>query len=155
MPEQPVAVWRLPHLSLSFRMMGGALVGSLISTAAVAGVALALAGTTGAVSALLGSVAVIAFLGGGSPVQLAAMGQGTQQAVGIVLISYVSRVAMLGLVLLALGPGRSHWDPHPQSVVAAVVATSLAWIVGLVVTHMRANVPVYDTEYIRVPEGGE
>lgn len=155
MPEQRIPVWRLPHLTLSFRMMSGALVASVLATAVCAGGAFLTAGTPGVLSSLLGSVAVIAFLGGGSPVHLAAMGQGSQQAVGVVLISYVSRVAMLGLVLLALGPGRSHWEPVPPVLAASVVVTCIAWIAGLIGTNLRSNVPVYDTEYTRVPEGGE
>ncbi|MEL4506195.1 hypothetical protein AAEX63_05570 [Luteococcus sp. H138] len=155
MPEQRVVVWRLPHLVLSFRMMGGALVASGIALLLSGLAGWFLAGSAGLLSGLLGAVAVVAFLGGGTPVQLAAMGQGSQQAVGLVLISYVSRVAMLGLVLLALGPGRSHWSPDSNCLAVGVVLTTIAWIAGLIVTHARSRIPIYDTDYSARDKAGE
>lgn len=146
-PEQRVPLWHVPHLAASFRMMGGALLASLVALALAGVFGWFSAGLHGLASAALGALTVIAFLGGGTPVQLAAMGQGSHQAVGLVLIGYVSRVAMLGLVLGALGPGRSHWDPDVNSVVVGVVLTSLAWISGLVIAHSRIRIPVFDTEY--------
>lgn len=146
-PDQRVALWHMPHLAASFRMMGGALLASLVALLPVGTFGWFNAGPNGLVSGLLGAVTVIAFLGGGTPIQLAAMGQGSHQAVGLVLVGYVSRVAMLGLVLGALGPGRSHWNPDVNSAVVGIVLTSLAWIAGLVITHSRTRIPVFDTEY--------
>lgn len=155
LPEPRIPAWRIPYLAFSFKILGRALLASMATGLVCCTVGALVAGLSGLFSALLGTVAVVAFLGGGSPVQLAAMGQGSQQAVGLVIISYGSRVAMLGLVLVTLGPGRSHWTPHVPSVVASVVAVTLAWICAMVATSLTSRVPVYDTPYEVGDRGGD
>lgn len=126
-------------------MLRGGLVTAGASLMVVAALAALLGGLQELSTVVATGALVIGFFVAGQLVEVNALSTADGRGLLIVLGSFVARVAVLGmLVWLVLSrPELVEYISATWFVVSGCVAVS-AWLVGIVVSHARSRVPVYD-----------
>ncbi len=121
---------------------------------AVALLAAVVSGGNAAVAALVGGfVAAVVLFSGTFLVNLVASVM-PAAALLVALLTYVLQVVLLAVVFLAISRSALVDDQASRTWLgAAVIATTLAWLVAQVVVSARTRIPVYDLPERPVGEG--
>lgn len=138
------------------QMLIGGLVLGHVAGVTVIGLALALGGTDAVISAAIGFACVLVFFAVGQAIELVACEMEPVQGMAVALGAYAVRVIGIGA---GLGVIVNHpaMAPHvrPGWLMAAVTATVVAWIGGVVLVASRQRVPIYDADYVVPSAPGE
>lgn len=140
------------HVRRARALLLGGLVGGLGATAiCLVGFGVA-SGARGLVSAGLGAGLVLVFYSIGQYVMVLFADAGARTLLAVAVMSYVLRIAMLGLVLLSYSTNREAWPSlEPNAVFVATIAAVLGWLTVEVWVFSRLRIGAYDTEYVPPP----
>ncbi|MFC6359867.1 hypothetical protein [Luteococcus peritonei] len=136
-------------VELCLGMLRTAVVGAHLGLLLAVGGAFLLTGPTAAANAALAAALVIVFFASGQGVQMVAGEMADGLAMGLVMVSFLARVAILGL-LLALA--MRHQDSleavfHRGAFMAGAVLALVGWLAGILVANARQRVYVYDADW--------
>lgn len=121
---------------------------SLVAWLACAGLATALDHTRGLTSVSLGAGLVLAYFVAGMLVQRIALGRPDGATMALTMASYAVRVGGLGVILWWSRSTPTVADWLNNVWVAAGALTAVAcWLLGLMIWHARARIPIYDRPY--------
>lgn len=126
-------------------MLHGGLVTAGASLVVVAAMAMLLGGLQALLTVLVTGALVLGFFVTGQLVEVKALSTADGRGLLIVLGSFVSRVAVLGMLvwLVLIRPELTEHLSTTWFVVSGCVAVA-GWLAGIVVSHARSRVPVYD-----------
>lgn len=126
-------------------MMRGGVIGAHIALVPAAVACAVIDAVPGLVSCLVLWALTVVFLATGQWIQLIAVAIGGSPGLGMVLTSFVGRVALLAGVLgaLATRPSVVH-DASPAGVVVGTLAGIIGWVAGLVWVDARGRELLYD-----------
>ncbi|WP_203566343.1 hypothetical protein [Aestuariimicrobium ganziense] len=109
----------------------------------------------GAANAAVGGALVLFFFGAGQGVQLLAGEMDPRTGVGLAMLSYLARVAVLGgLLWLAMNDARLDALFLRGPFFVSVMVVLLGWLAGMFWVHSRLRIPIYDSQWDEGPTGG-
>lgn len=107
-----------------------------------------LSGVVGVVNAAVGGGLVIAFYAAGQGIQMLASEMEAQAAMGLTVTSFMTRAALLGLLLLAANRHPAIEDIfRPVEFFTAVMLVLAGWLGGMFLAWRNTRVPVYDQHW--------
>ncbi|WP_375433165.1 hypothetical protein [uncultured Friedmanniella sp.] len=135
-------------------LAGGATGGAVATVLALVGFGIGY-GTAGLLSAALAAAMVLFFYAGGQYVMVRFADAGARLLLSVALLSYTTRVLVLGLVLLVY---QRHADALsaliPNVVFLTTVAVVVGWLVAEVWVFSRLRIAAYDADY-QAPAGAD
>lgn len=106
-------------------------------------------GTEGVLSAAVAAALVLFFYGVGQYVMVRSADAGARTLMAVSLVSYTTRVAILGLVLWVFDTYADAWSTMiPMVLFLTTVAVVVGWLAVEIWTFARLRIGVYDTEYV-------
>lgn len=112
-------------------------------------------GTAGLLSAALAAAMVLFFYAGGQYVMVRFADVGARLLLSVALLSYTTRIVVLGLVLLVYQRNAAALSALiPNVVFLTTVAVVVGWLVVEVWVFTRLRITSYDAEY-RAPAGAD
>jgi hypothetical protein len=144
------------HVRRARKLLVGGAVGGLVATAlALVGFGLGYGGA-GVLSAAVAAAMVLFFYGLGQYVMVLFADAGARLLLSVALLSYTTRVLVLGLVLLIYSRHASAFSALvPTVVFLTTVAVVVGWLVAEVWVFARLRIGVYDTEYVAPSEADD
>ncbi|MGJ6979380.1 hypothetical protein ACSDQ9_02445 [Aestuariimicrobium soli] len=136
--------------SVSARLLSSMMRSSLLFAQAALLVALGVgwftAGAVGLGNAAAGGALVLLFFAAGQGVQLLAGELDPRQGLGLTLMSYLVRAALLGGALLAVQRSQRLAEAfRPVPFCWGVGLVLVAWLAGMFWAHAHLRIPVYDS----------
>ena len=149
--EQPsIHVLRARRLLLGGFVGGGA---AALLSLAVAGL---VHGTGGVLSAAVAAAVVLFFYGLGQYVMVRSADAGARRLMAVSLVSYTTRVGILGLVLWVFDTYADRWPAMiPVVLFLTTVAVVVGWLAVEIWTFARLRIGAYDTEYVPPSDAGD
>ncbi len=112
-------------------------------------------GVSGLTSAALAAIMVLFFYGVGQYVMVQFADAGARTLLMVSMISYTTRIVVLGLVLLAYSNNRDAWPTlTPMAIFITTMAVVAGWLMVEVFVFSRLRIGSYDTEY-QAPSTGD
>lgn len=144
------------HVVRARKLLYGGLVGG-VAAALLCLIGFGLAnGIRGLVSAGLAAALVLFFYGFGQFVMVLFADAGARTLMLVSMVSYVSRVALLGLVLAAYNGNRDSWPSLvPMAIFLTTVAVVVGWLAVEVYVFSRLRITSYDTDDQAPTRGGD
>lgn len=137
-----------PAVVMMMRMMKASLLLAHACWAIAFGLAWWMSGAVGVVNAAVGGGLVIAFYAAGQGVQMLASELEAQAAMGLTVTSFMTRAALLGLLLLAANRHPAIEDIfRPVEFFTAVMLVLAGWLGGMFLAWRNTRVPVYDQHW--------
>ena len=129
------------------------LVGGFVGGGAAAVLSLVVGGLVhgidGVVSAAVAALIVLFFYGLGQYVMVRSADTGARTLMAVSLVSYTTRVGVLGVVLWVFDTYADRWPAMiPLVLFLTTVAVVVGWLAVEIWTFARLRIGVYDTEYV-------
>lgn len=106
-------------------------------------------GTGGVLSAAVAATVVLFFYGLGQYVMVRSADAGARTLMAVSLVSYTTRVGILGLVLWVFDTYADRWPMMvPMVLFLTTVAVVVGWLAVEIWTFARLRIGAYDTEYV-------
>ena len=143
-------------VALCLAMLRAAAVGAHLGLLVAVALAALLAGPTAAVNALLAALLVIAFFASGQAVQMVAGEMADGVAMGLVMVSFLARAALLGLALAFAMQHQDRLDEvfHRGGFMAGALLALTGWLAGILVANARSRVYAYDSDWAEARRAG-
>lgn len=107
-----------------------------------------LSGPTGLANAAVGGAVVVFFYAAGQGIQMLASEMDPQSAMGLTVTSFVTRAALLGLLLVGANKYPAVEQVfRPVAFFTGVVLVLSGWLVGMFLAWSRTRIPVYDQHW--------
>lgn len=137
------------HVIRARKLLFGGLVGG-VAAAIVSVVGFGIGyGQTGAVTALIAAAMVLFFYAAGQLIMVMFADAGARTLLLVSLMSYSTRVIVLGLVLMAYGSNRAAWpNLVPMAMFVTTIACVAGWLAVEILVFSRLRIGAYDTEYV-------
>lgn len=105
-------------------------------------------GTHGLITAAIAAAMVLFFYSVGQLVMVLFADAGARTLLTVSLLSYTTRVLVLGLILLSYSHNRDAWPTLvPMAMFLTTVAVVVGWLVVEVICYQRLRIGIYDTPY--------
>lgn len=129
-------------------LLGGLAGGGFAAVACLLGFTFAY-GTRGLASAALAAGMVLFFYTGGQLVMVLFADAGARTLLLVSLLSYSTRVVILGLVLVAYGLNQSDWPAlAPLAMFCTIIAVVVGWLAAEIIVFSRLRITAYDSGYV-------
>ncbi len=140
------------HVVRARKLLLGGLVGGVVAAVCcLVGFGIGY-GSRGLVTALIAAAMVLFFYAAGQMIMVFFANAGARTLMLVSLMSYTTRVIVLGLVLLSYSYNRDSW---PSLVPIAMFVTTIAcvagWLAVEILVFSRLRIGAYDTEYVPPP----
>ncbi|CAI9410410.1 hypothetical protein [Aestuariimicrobium sp. T2.26MG-19.2B] len=148
------------RVSVSARLLSSMMRGSLLFAHAALLIALGVgwltSGAAGLANAASGGAMVVLFFAAGQGVQVLAGELDPRAGLGLTLLSYLVRAALLAAALLAVQNSQQVADAfRPVPFCWGVGLVLAGWLSGMFWAHARLRIPVYDTDDVGPDEGSD
>lgn len=135
-------------------LLGGLVGGGAAAVISVLGFGLGY-GSRGAVTALIAAAMVLFFYAAGQLVMVMFADAGARTLMLVSLLSYSTRVIVLGLVLLSYSSNRASWPSlEPMAMFVTTIACVAGWLGVEIIVFSRLRITAYDAEYVAPHDGG-
>lgn len=143
------------HVLRARKLLLGGLVGGVTAAIlSVVGFGLGL-GSKGAVTALIAAAMVLFFYAAGQLIMVMFADAGARTLMLVSLMSYSTRVIVLGLVLLSYSSNRASWPSlEPMAMFVTTMACVAGWLAVEIIVFSRLRITAYDTEYVAPRDSG-
>ena len=137
-----------PAVALMTSMLRRSLVFAHAGLLVALGIGFWMAGPLGALNAAFGGAVVVFFYAAGQGIQMLAGELDPQSGMGLTVVSYVTRVTLLGLLWVGINASPALAEAfRPAVFLTAVLVVLAAWLAGMFVAWSQARVPVYDQDF--------
>ncbi|CAA9291399.1 MAG: hypothetical protein AVDCRST_MAG61-198 [uncultured Friedmanniella sp.] len=137
------------HMLRARRLLVGGFVGGAVAAVLSLLVGGIVHGIEGVLSAAVAAALVLFFYGVGQYVMVRSADAGARTLMAVSLVSYTTRVAILGLVLWVFDTYADAWSTMiPMVLFLTTVAVVVGWLAAEIWTFARLRIGVYDTEYV-------
>ncbi len=137
-----------PHARRALDLLKAGLVGCHVLGLTAIGLMMVARGVTGLASAALGVATVVLFFAIGQGVQVALVDRDPKALLWGSMLSYVTRVTLLGAALAAYTNLRSQLSAlDPIALFVGIAAGVFGWIGAEIAAFSRMRIPAYDTPY--------
>jgi hypothetical protein len=151
-PAAPAASGPSVHVQRARKLLLGGAVGGVAATVVCLVVAGLLLGRSGVLSAAVAAALVLFFYGLGQYVMVLFADVGARLLLSVALLSYTTRVLVLGLALLVYQRNADALSALvPNAVFLTTVGVVVGWLVAEVWVFARLRVTAYDAEYVAPP----